>query len=176
VAVVLLTGYLLLWSSRRIRLRPALVCGVACVISLLGCGGGGAGSSGSGGGGGGGGTPGPFTTSTTVSSSAPTVASGSSLTLTAKVTGQSNPTGMVTFQMGGFWFGQANLVGDTATVTANAPFPGFYQVVATYNGDASHSTSTSAPVTEGVTGSTSALVIGRTGSLSQTVFVTITLQ
>ncbi len=176
VAVVLLTGYLLLWSSRRIRLRPALVCGVACVISLLGCGGGGAGSSGSGGGGGGGGTPGPFTTSTTVSSSAPTVASGSSLTLTAKVTGQSNPTGVVTFQMGGFWFGQANLVGDTATVTSNAPFPGFYQVVATYNGDASHSTSTSAPVTEGVTGSTSALVIGRTGSLSQTVFVTITLQ
>jgi len=174
VAIVLLTGYLLLWSSRRIRLRPTLVCGVACVISLLGCGGGGAGSSGNGGGGGG--TPGPFTTSTTLSISATTVASGNSLTLTAKVTGQGNPTGMVTFQIGGFWFGQANLVGDTATVTSNAPFPGLYQVMATYNGDASHSPSTSAPVTEGVTGSTSALVIGRTGSLSQTVSVTITLE
>ncbi|MCU1239894.1 MAG: Peptidase propeptide [Candidatus Acidoferrum typicum] len=177
VAMGLLTGYLLLWSSRRIRLRPALACGVACVIGLLGCGGGGAGiGSGGGGGGGGGGTPGPFTTSTSLSISAPTVASGSSLTVTAKVTGQGNPTGMVTFQVGGFWFGQANLVGDTATVTSNAPFPGLYQVMATYNGDASHSPSTSAPVKEGVTGSTSVLVIGRTGSLSQTVSVTITLQ
>jgi subtilase family serine protease len=178
-AISLLAGYLLFWPWRRSRFRPALVCGLACVISLLGCGGGGGGISGTvggGGGGGGSGTPQLIATTTSVSASASTVASGGSLTLTAKVAGQGNPTGMVTFQLGGFWFGQANLVGDTATVTSNAPFPGLYQAIATYNGDASHSTSTSPPLQEGVTGSTSALVTAKTGSLSHVIFVTMTVQ
>jgi len=150
------------------------------MISLLGCGGGGGGGTGvstnGGGSGGGGGTPAPSATTTTLSISAPAVASGSPLTLTAKVTGPGSPTGIVTFQMGIFFFGQANLVGDTATLTSNAPFPGLYQVTATYNGDASHASSTSAPAQEGITGTTSAVVTAQTGSLTHVATVTMTLQ
>jgi Bacterial Ig-like domain (group 3) len=183
VATALLTSYLLLWPRRSTRFRPALVCGLACVLSLLGCGGGGGGSiggtsggGGQGGAGGGGGTPQLSATATSLSVSAPTVASGSPLTLTAKVTGPGNPTGTVDFNIVGSWGGQANLVAGTATVTANALFPGLYQVTATYNGDASNSPSTSAPVKEGVTGSTSAVVIGQTGSVRNNTSVTITVQ
>jgi Pro-kumamolisin, activation domain/Bacterial Ig-like domain (group 3) len=181
VATGLLTAYLLLWPRRSTRFRPALVCGLACVLSLLGCGGGGGGGSisatgGAGQGGGGGGTPQLSATATSLSISAATVASGSSITLTAKVTGPGNPTGTVDFNIVGSWFGQANLVAGTATVTTNALFPGFYQVTATYNGDVSNSPSTSAPLKEGVTGSTSALVVGQTGALSHTTFVTMTVR
>jgi subtilase family serine protease len=180
VATGLLTAYLLLWPRRSTRFRPALVCGLACVLSLLGCGGGGGGSisatGGAGQGGGGGGTPQLSATATSLSISAATVASGSPITLTAKVTGPGNPTGTVDFNIVGSWFGQANLVAGTATVTTNPPFPGLYQVTATYNGDASNSPSTSAPLKEGVTGSTSALLVGQTGSLSHNFFVTMTVQ
>src|SRR5207302_6396898 len=56
VATCLLSAYLLAWPRRRSHFRPALVCGLACMLSLLGCGGGGggAGISPSGGGNGGG--------------------------------------------------------------------------------------------------------------------------
>jgi len=179
VATGLLATWLLLWSRRSGRFRPALACGVACVISLLGCGGGGGSVSlnvGGAPGSGGAGSTVPLATTTTLSISAPTIATGSPLALTAKVAGQGNPTGTVSFLFVGSWFGQANLVAGTATANATLFYPGLYQATATYNGDAFNNPSTSASVAEGVTGTASALIAAQTGSLSHPVYVTITLQ
>jgi hypothetical protein len=180
IATALATLMLLACPQRRKLFRPTLAFAAVWLISLmLGCGGGGGGgSTGIGGGvGGSGGTSGPLSTTTSVSSSAASVATGSGLTLTAKVTSSGSPTGIVYFLINGGWYGQANLVGGSATVTIKAPaYPGIYQVIADYGGDASSGRSTSAPLNQTVTGNGSILVIGQTGSLSHSVDLPVTLQ
>jgi hypothetical protein len=154
-----------------------LGCGGGGVSSSLGASGGtGGGGSGGGGGGAGGGTPGPFTTTTTVFTSSPSVPSGGPITFTAKVTSQGTPTGTVTFLVSGVLQQWAPLTGGTATLTANVPVPGVYQVTATYNGDASNIGSTSPSVNQAVTGTTVIQVNGQTGNLIHSVNLTVTVQ
>jgi len=172
---------LLLSPTRRKFLRLALAFAITCFIGgMLGCGGGGAssslgGSGATGGGGGGGGTPGPFTTTTTVSTSAAKVAQGSSVTFTAKVTGQGNPTGTVGFFLG-TWANEVNLVSGSATATTSPTYPGIFALTAIYNGDASNSGSASPPVTQLVTGSTIIQVTASTSTLYHSTNVTVMLQ
>jgi hypothetical protein len=172
---------LLVCPYRRKLFRPTLGFAAICLISLmLGCGGGGGGTGTGAGGGaggpGGGGTPGPSATTTTVSTSASSVAQGSPVTFTAKVAGPGNPTGTVAFYLNGSWFGQANLVAGTATISASPTFPGIYALTATYNGDPSNNSSTSAPVNQVITGSTSIQLNAQTASLFHFSNVTVTVQ
>jgi Pro-kumamolisin, activation domain/Bacterial Ig-like domain (group 3) len=170
---------LLLSPRRRKLLRSALVLAIACFIgAIVGCGGGGVSSTLGGGGGsgsGGGGTPGPFATTTTVSTSSAKIAQGTSLTLTARVAGQGNPTGMVGFFLG-TWSDEVNLIAGSATATTSPTYPGIFAVTATYNGDASNGGSTSPPVTQFVTGSTVMQVTASTSTLYHSANVTVTLQ
>jgi hypothetical protein len=190
IAAALTAFGLLLCPTRRRLLRPICVLATTSVLAFMfGCGGGssgaafgnnGAGGNAGGGngagGGAGGGNPSPYSTTTTVSTSSPSVPSGSPVTFTAKVTSQGNPTGTVTFFVPGVVQGWAPLNGGTATLTTNLPIPGFYQVTATYNGDASNSGSTSPAVNQAVTGTTLMQVNGQTGGLIHSANLTVTLQ
>jgi len=93
------------------------------------------------------------------------------------VTGQGSPSGTVNFFYAtGGWIGSSNLTAGTATLNVTLPFPGLYSVNAQYSGDAKNSPSTSANVSEAVTGSTVFQVNGQTGSLYRSTNVTVTLQ
>src|SRR5262249_41060119 len=120
--------------------------------------------------------PGPTATTTAVTTSAAKVAQGAPVTFTAKVTGQGNPTGAVSFYASGSWYGQANLSAGTATLNTSLALPGIYSITAQYQGDANNLTSTSPGISEGVTGSTVMQVNGQTSTLSHAVNVTVTLQ
>ncbi len=171
--VSLLTGLAALLSLRRVQkrkdLRITLGFGLACIISfIIGCGGGNASIPPP--------PPGPSTTSTTVTTSASKVAQNSSVTFTAKVAGQGNPTGNVSFYANGAWIGQSTLSGGTATLNASLIFPGVYSITAQYLGDSNNLASTSPGVSEAVTGNTFMQVNGQTSTLFHSVNVTVTLQ
>ena len=153
------------------NLRPSLGFGLICIIVvIIGCGGGNS-------------TPpppppptGPFATSTTVSTSSAKVAQGAPVTFTAKVTGQGNPSGNVTYYANGGWIGQSNLTAGTATLNTTLPFAGIWSITAQYAGDSNNLTSTSPGVGESVTGSTVMQVNGQTSTLFHSVNVTVTIQ
>jgi len=171
--VSLLTGLAALLSLRRVQkrkdLRITLGFGLACIISfIIGCGGGNASIPPP--------PPGPSTTSTTVTTSASKVAQNSSVTFTAKVAGQGNPTGNVSFYANGAWIGQSTLSGGTATLNASLIFPGVYSITAQYLGDSNNLASTSPGVSEAVTGNTFMQVNGQTSTLFHSVNVTVMLQ
>jgi len=169
---------LLLWRPQRKRMRSAFRLGAACVISLaIGCGGGGSFNGGGGGsGGGGGGAPTPSVTTTTVSTGSAKVAQNSPVTFTATVTGTGNPTGSVSFYLSGGYYGSAYLVAGSASVTASPAIPGIYSLIAQYAGDANNLGSTSAGVSQAVTGTTIMQVNAQTGTLFHSTSVTVTLQ
>jgi hypothetical protein len=153
------------------NLRPSLGFGLICIIIvIIGCGGGNS-------------TPpppppptGPFATSTTVSTSSAKVAQGAAVTFTAKVTGQGNPSGNVTYYANGGWMGQSSLTAGTATLNTTLPFAGIWSITAQYAGDSNNLTSTSPGVGESVTGSTVMQVNGQTSTLFHSVNVTVTIQ
>ena len=94
----------------------------------------------------------PVTSVTTISSSAANTATGTSITLTAKVTATGGvPAGTVTF-----YNGTAPLGTVTLDATGTATFPttfntaGVYSLTATYSGGGSTTGSVSAPITETV--------------------------
>lgn len=159
-------------------MRSAFRLGAACVISLaIGCGGGGSFNGGGGGsGGGGGGAPTPSVTTTTVSTGSAKVAQNSPVTFTATVTGTGNPTGSVSFYLSGGYYGSAYLVAGSASVTASPAIPGIYSLIAQYAGDANNLGSTSAGVSQAVTGTTIMQVNAQTGTLFHSTNVTVTLQ
>jgi hypothetical protein len=171
----LLSGLATLLSLLRVRKRrdwrPSFGFGLVYIISLIiGCGGGNS-------------TPppppppqGPFATSTTVSTSSATIAQNTTLTWTAKVTGQGNPTGTVAFYANGSYYGQSNLIAGTATLSTSLASPGIYSITAQYGGDANNLTSTSPGVPQSVTGSTVMQINGQTSTLFHSVNVTVTLQ
>ena len=173
--VSLLSGFAALlslgWAYKRRNLRPSLGLSLVFVISLIiGCGGGNS-------------TPpppppptGPFATTTTVSTSSASVAQNAPLTLTAKVTGQGNPTGTVSFYANGSWYGQSNLIAGTAALNTSLAFPGVYSITAQYAGDPKNLASTSPGVNEAVTGTTVMQVNAQTSTLFHSVNVTVTLQ
>ena len=157
------------WAHKRRDLRPSLGFGMVFVISLIiGCGGSSSAVPPP--------PPGPTATSTTVTTSSASVAQGASLTLTAKVTGQGNLTGTVSFYANGSWYGQANLTAGTATLNTSLAFPGVYSITAQYAGDSSNLPSTSPGVREAVTGTTVMQVNAQTSTLFHSVNVTVTLQ
>ena len=160
------------WACKWRDLRPSLGFGLVFVISLIiGCGGGSSAVP----------SPppppsGPFATSTTVSTGSAKVAQNAPFTLTAKVTGQGNPSGTVNFYANGNWLGSSNLTAGTATLSASLVFPGIYSVTAQYVGDSSNLASTSSGVSQAITGSTLMQVNGHTSTLFHSVNVTVTLQ
>lgn len=92
-------------------------------------------------------------TTTTLLSSANTIYSGASITLTASVSnsGSTAPGGIVTFSSGSTTLGSASLASGTATVMVSSLItPGQYPITAAYGGDANNTASTSTALTETV--------------------------
>jgi hypothetical protein len=85
-------------------------------------------------------------TGTSVSLNAPvgTMSSGSSVTLTAQVSGGNNPTGVVSFLASGLLLGVGSLNGGTATATVDNLPAGMQNLQAVYNGDNTNALSFSA--------------------------------
>ncbi len=160
---------------REKHLSASLACGVVFLVSsMIGCGGGG--SSGVGSGGGGGAGP-PYATRTAALTSAAKIASGSSVTFSATVSGKGNPTGSVNFYLNGSYYGAAGLTAGTASLTTTVTGPGIYSLTAQYQGDSQNLPSTSAGVSQAVTGSTILLINGQTlNAIFHSDDVTVSLQ
>jgi hypothetical protein len=156
-------------KSLRVRMATrAITISLACFA--LGCGGG------SSGGGGGGTQPTAQPTVTSLTASAAKVAAYSQFTLTATVSGSGQASGSVAFYIGGANAGSSPLVGNVATFTTTAINPGILSFTAQYSGDGSNDPSTSAPLSEAVTGNTTVYVQGQTSTLTHVANVNVTLQ
>ena len=104
-------------------------------------------------------TPGATPTTTALASDAGSIVLGNTVTLTANVahaTGTPAPTGSVTFDDGAVFVGTAAINAQgTATLQSSGLGVGSHNITATYSGDATYATSTSAAVTVAVQGPTS---------------------
>jgi len=94
-----------------------------------------------------------LTTTTTLTAAPNPSTAGQKVTLTATVS-PGNPTGTVSFFDGANLLGSSPLAGGVATFSTAALSAGNHSLTATYSGDANNATSTSAAVTESVTGGT----------------------
>ncbi len=119
---------------------------------------------------------------TTLMTSAPAVATGGSVTLTATVTAadptQPTPTGEVVFRDDNQIYGSAPLVNGTATLVASISAPGPDNLTAVYTGDSVFDESISAPttVTAGMSGTTLGLTTSAaTANSGQAVTFTATV-
>jgi hypothetical protein len=160
--------FLLGLPGRRKRFRAALGLSVVCLLFFaLGCGGGSGGTGGGdgGGGGGGGGTPQPQPTSIALTTSNAKVAQNAQFIITATVTSSKPLTGTVNFYNYGSPVngGIPPTNGQAQTGSGYINNPGLYQITATYSGDASNSPSTSAPLTQVITGTMPVTIQGNTG-------------
>jgi len=100
-------------------------------------------------------TPGSATlgsTTTTLSASGNTVTLGTSVALTAQVTGASSPSGSVTFYDGSTILGTVGLQNGTAVLATTALIAGTNHLTAVYTGDATNAASMSAAVDETIIG------------------------
>lgn len=169
LATGLASCFLVLFPSSRKRKGAACVLTSLCLLTFaLGCGGGGSSSpsvTGGGGGSGGstGGTP-PVPTSITLTTSNGKAPQNQSFVITAAVTSSKPLTGNITF----YNFG--NSVVTFPIANGQAQFgagylnnPGLYQVTASYSGDASNQPSTSAALTQVITGTFPGTLVARTG-------------
>jgi hypothetical protein len=86
------------------------------------------------------------------------------LTFTATISGSKNPTGSVLFYLNGNFSGSANLVGNTAVISGEEPWLGFYSLTAQYTGDAANAPSTSTGVSLAVTGTSYIGIYGVTAT------------
>ena len=93
-------------------------------------------------------------TTTTLTTSADSIQSGDSVTLTASVAaanpGGVTPTGSVTFSQGSNVLGTSQVNGGTAVFSTSSLSSGSDSVTATYGGDATYAPSASAPLVETV--------------------------
>jgi hypothetical protein len=93
-----------------------------------------------------------------VTSSASTVSSGSSVTLTGTIVpaqgATATPSGIVTFLNGEAILGSASVASNKATFTTSTLAPGTYNLLAVYEGDANFTGNLSTPITLTVTPST----------------------
>jgi len=154
--------------GRRKRFRAALgLSVVGLYFFVLGCGGGGGGTSGGGVGSGGGGG-GAQATSIALTTTSAKVAQNVQFLITATVTATSGKplTGTINFSnYGNPLEGGIPLTNDQAqTGSGYINNPGVYQVTATYSGDPNNLSSTSAPLTQVVTGAIPATIQANTGS------------
>ncbi len=125
--------------------------------------------------GGGGVTP---TSAVMLTSSQTKVASGTSVTFTAQVSGGSGPyTGTVAFFDGPIELGNPVALsdGEAAFSVSNLAI-GTHSITARYSGDSKHSGSDSQPMYQAVTGTTTLQVVAASGSLSHTLSVPLTVQ
>ena len=126
----------------------------------------------------GGGGGGPGTTMTTLVSSANPAASGASVMFTATVTG-TTPTGSVNFMDGTGSISNCAVVNlaagsgnsRTATCTTTNLAVGTHAIAAKYSGDAKNAPSTSATISETITGAPAALVPKVAFTLSNTLLI-----
>jgi subtilase family serine protease len=181
VAALLLLGL----PGRQRRYRFAFGLGAAGLLSfVIGCGGGGAGggsvaSGGGNGGNGSGGNSSPTPSSITLTTSNAKVDQNTPFVLTAQVSGQHLLTGTVSFYDNGSGvlgpFSLANGQAQTTAQFGGIFGVGLHQLTAVYSGDSGNLTSTSAPVSQAITGTYSIQIQGWTGgdghSLSATVGV-----
>ncbi|HZZ92917.1 MAG TPA: Ig-like domain repeat protein [Usitatibacter sp.] len=126
-------------------------------------GGGNSGSSGSGAtGGSGSGSTGSGDVGATMDSSSFTIASGSSVTFTARLSSTAGtPTGSVSFRANGATLGacaSAPLSGGVATCTTSLG-GGSYAITGVYGGDATHAAAQAGPITQTVTGAAQSLAL-----------------
>jgi hypothetical protein len=155
--------FLLGHSDRRRKFRAALGLSVVCLLCFaIGCGGGGGGG---GNGGGGGGDSTPQATTITLTTSNPKAAQNAPFLITATVSGKQPLTGIVTFYNFGVAFagGVPPTNGQAQTGQGYLNNPGLYQVTATYSGDTNNLPSTSAPLTQVITGTMPVTIQGHTG-------------
>jgi arabinogalactan endo-1,4-beta-galactosidase len=128
--------------------------------------------------------PVPMTTSTVLSAPSTSV-TGSSVTLSATVTGAAgnpSPTGQVTFLDGTTMLGNSTLSAGVATFTTSSLAVGSHSLTASYAGDANNAPSTSNTVTLTVTGapafsislSPASATVASGGSATATVSITPT--
>jgi subtilase family serine protease len=180
LAIVLLLAL----PGRQRKLRSALGLGVAALFLLaLGCGGGGGsggGGRGGGGGGGGGGGTNPQPTSITLTTTNAKVGQNVQFQITATITSTSGKplTGTVNFYNFGAPVngGIPPSNGQASTGSGWLNNPGLYQITAQYTGDANNLASTSAPLTQVITGTMPVTIQGSTGVDVHLLQVTLGLQ
>lgn len=150
------------FARRRRKLMPMLVVLAAAFALLSGCGG----------------SSRPVSTLVVVESSQPKVASGSSVTFTARVSeGDKPPTGTVSFFDGAKALGTAvSVQNGVATLSVNNLTVGTHMITAKYSGDSHHSASVSSAYYQAVTGTTTLQVLAASGSVSHTLNVKLTVQ
>ena len=160
LATGLCLPFLLRLRGGRRKFRAALAVGTACLVCFaLGCG-----SSGvTGGEGGGGGTPLP--TSITLTTSNAKVAQNTQFLITATVTSSKPLTGTINFYNFGtpIVSGIPPTNGQAQTGSGYINNLGLYQITATYSGDANNLASTSAPLTQVLTGTMPVTIQASTG-------------
>ncbi len=100
------------------------------------------------------------TTSTTLASSLPTSVYGQGVKFTAEVSSASGtPTGTVIFYDGSISIGSATLASGTAAISVSSLSAGTHSITAVYQGSATFSGSTSAPVSQVVNAATTATTL-----------------
>lgn len=160
--------FLLGIRGRRRKFREAFVLGaVSLLLFFLGCGGGGGGAGGGTGVGGvatGGASLGP--TTITLAPTNAKVAQNVPFTITATITSSKPLTGTVNFYNYGSPVngGIPPTNGQAMTGSSYLNNLGLYQITATYSGDANNLPSSSAPLTQVITGTMPATIQGATGS------------
>jgi hypothetical protein len=87
---------------------------------------------------------------TTLSSSSNPAVVGTSVTFTAAITGESGPTGTVTFSDGSTVLATESLVNGMATLSTSALAFGNHSITAAYSGDANNQPSTSAALSQAI--------------------------
>jgi len=166
----LLVWALLLGSEKRARVvlrELAFACGcVLCVASVvLGCGGGGGGGSTGGGG--------PVVSTTTLMSSNARAAFAGPLILTANVSATVPPTGNVQLIDNGQTLGTVTLTAGSASFGETGLPIGLHGLTAHYLGSAAVQGSTSAAVTQVVTGSSTVEIKATAGAVAHTLEVVV---
>ncbi len=136
---------------------------MAAFGSLSGCGGGSSASS---------------STAVLVESSESKVVSGTAVTFTAQVSGGDKAaTGSITFYDGSTALGNAaSLTDGQATVQVSNLAVGTHSITAKYSGDSKHTASTSQPLYEAITGTTTLQVVASSGSVSHELDVQLAVQ
>jgi hypothetical protein len=156
--------FLLGFSDRRRKSLAVTIIAVAALGFLFGCGSGGNSTHPS--------------TMVLLQSSQAKVPSGTTVTLTAQVSGGNDtPSGSVTFYDGTTALGNAvDLSNGQATLQVSNLTVGTHSITAKYTGDSSHAGSVSQPFYEAVTGTTMLQVIATSAGVSHALNINLTVQ
>jgi hypothetical protein len=167
MASVLLIGL----PGRRKRMSWAVLLLIAGISAIsVGCGGSGSTKTT---------VTGPTASTLALASSGTKIAIGSTVTLSATVTGSNaaSATGSIVFYDGGTQIGQANIANGVAQLTLNSLSVGIHAITASYAGDTlNQASNTASAVEQAVTGQTFFTVIAASGNVSQSSVVSLTLQ